>query len=260
MATGVLPLALGRATRLVRYLIGSDKEYDATIAFGFTTDSFDVTGTETSRTNLEPSRPAVSAALGMLTGTYLQTPPPFSAKKIRGQRAYALARSRRAVELTPVPVTVSRAELIETGEGWARVALTCSAGFYVRTFAHRLGEIVGCGACLDALRRTRSGPFRQEAAIPMGALQDPGRVEASLVPMERLLPDCRAVRVNERGREDVRHGREITEDRYDPVNPGPAPPGRPEEPVRILDADGALVALAAPGRARGSLHPSVVLI
>src|SRR5688572_6179484 len=136
MATGVLPLAVGRATRLVRFLTASEKEYDATIRFGLTTDSYDVTGQETSRTGRQPDRDAVLRALASLTGEYLQTPPAFSAKKVGGKRAYALARAGRvppgtgaasggpAIQLAPVPVTVARAELVAFEGALARVALT----------------------------------------------------------------------------------------------------------------------------------------
>ena len=97
LATGVLPLACGRATRLVRFLTASDKEYLATVRFGMTTDSYDVTGTETSRSALRPDRDAVTRALASLTGSYLQTPPAFSAKKVAGRRAYDMARREEAV-------------------------------------------------------------------------------------------------------------------------------------------------------------------
>ena len=110
LATGVLPLAVDRATRLVRFLTASDKDYDAIIRFGFTTDSYDVTGAETSRTDRIPSADAMVAALATLTGDYLQEPPAFSAKKVAGQRAYDLARQSTPVVLRPVPVRVTRAD------------------------------------------------------------------------------------------------------------------------------------------------------
>jgi tRNA pseudouridine55 synthase len=111
LATGVLPLACGRATRLVRFLTASDKDYEATIRFGMTTKSFDITGEETSHSGDIPSREAVLAAIDQLRGEYLQTPPAYSAKKVGGRRAYDFARDEEEVVLTPVPVTVSRAEL-----------------------------------------------------------------------------------------------------------------------------------------------------
>src|SRR5688572_22860671 len=108
MATGVLPLAIGRATRLVRFLSSSDKDYDATIRFGLTTDTYDITGTEASRSGRTPDIDSVLRALDQLRGDYLQMPPPFSAKKIGGKRAYDLARQQREVTLASVPVRVAR--------------------------------------------------------------------------------------------------------------------------------------------------------
>ena len=253
LATGILPLAVGRATRLVRFLTASDKDYDATIRFGVTTDSYDVTGTETSRTDLEPSRDALLAAIQALTGDYLQPPPPFSAKKIEGRRAYRLARLGRPVALTPVPVRLPRADLLEFAEGRARVALTCSAGFYVRSFAHALGKLAGTGACLEALRRTRSGEFGLDVAIPMERLQVVSDTAASLVALEALLARFPAVTLTDSGRAHVSHGRELSPKDY---TDGPVDSAW----VRLFDGTGALVALATPGHTRGSLHPSVVLV
>jgi tRNA pseudouridine55 synthase len=253
LATGVLPLAVGRATRLVRFLTASDKDYDATIRLGVTTDSYDVTGTETGRTNLVPSRDALLAAIEALTGDYLQTPPAFSAKKTEGRRAYRLARLGQTVTLTPVPVRVSRADLLECAEGCARVTLTCSAGFYVRSFAHALGELAGTGACLEALRRTRSGEFGLDVAISMARLQDVSDAGMSLVALEGLLAHFPAVTLTDRGRAHVSHGREL--------GPGDYADGHGDSAwVRLLDRTGALVALATPGQTDGSLHPSVVLV
>jgi tRNA pseudouridine55 synthase len=253
LATGVLPLAVGRATRLVRFLTSSDKDYHATIRFGVTTDSYDITGTETGRTGAMPSHDAVLEAVRALTGEYLQPPPAFSAKKVEGRRAYRLARQGLSVALPPVPVHVTGADLLEFSGACARVALTCSAGFYVRSFAHSLGEITGTGACLEALRRTRSGDFTLDAAVSMEALGDPASASGGRVPLDALLPGFPAVILTERGRDHVAHGREVVPGDYAAAPSDPAW-------VRLFDAAGALVALATPGETPGSLHPSVVLI
>jgi tRNA pseudouridine55 synthase len=253
LATGVLPLAIGRATRLVRFLTASDKDYLATIRFGMTTDSYDITGAETGRTGTAPSRDAVLDGIRELTGDYLQTPPAFSAKKVEGRRAYALARQDQAVTLTPVPVRVARADLVEIDGSCVTVTLTCSAGFYVRSFAHSLGDLTGAGACLEALQRTRSGDFTLDTALPMDALQDPSRVAAGMVPLARVLGRFPAITITDHGRAHVSHGRELGPD--DVTGPIEA-----AEWTRLLDAAGTLVALATPGRTPGSLHPSVVLI
>jgi tRNA pseudouridine55 synthase len=274
LATGVLPLVCGRATRLVRFLSASDKEYEATIRFGFTTDTYDITGEETSRTGAAPGREALLKALDALTGEYLQMPPAYSAKKVGGRRAYDFARKDETVELTAVAVRVSGV-VVKAFEGEsATISLTCSAGFYVRAFAHSLGEILGTGACLAALRRTRSGEFGLEGAVSLDELsRDDSREDqlaSWLIPMEQLLPGLPAVRLTGEGLLRVSHGRMV--EAADLVAPGPKDPAYaaetsrragpldPPEWVRLLDPGGALVALATPGVAPGSLHPSVVLI
>jgi tRNA pseudouridine55 synthase len=250
LATGVLALACGRATRLVRFLTASDKDYDATIQFGMTTDSYDVTGAETSRSDRRPDRDAVTRALATLTGSYLQMPPAFSAKKIGGRRAYDLARRDAPVELTPAPVTVTRTELLELGGDSARVTLTCSAGFYVRTFAHSLGSAVGTGACLAALCRTRSGDFTLAEAIDLERLAQDGQAAAqAIVSMDRLLTGFPVFALTAEARERVSHGQEIDG----------SVSGTPEW-VRLTDTEGHLVAVAKAGSRPGSLHPAVVLI
>ena len=270
LATGVLPLALGRATRLARFLSASDKDYEATIRFGLTTDSYDITGAETGRTDAAPSRDEVLGALDSLRGDYLQTPPAYSAKRVEGRRSYDLARRDEAVALAPAPVRVARAELLEVAGAQARVAITCSAGFYVRSFAHALGETVGTGACLETLRRTRSGEFGLDAAVSLEELQD-SRVLASVIPLEELLPGFPAVSVTDHGRAFVSHGRVIGSGDYisqsgagldgPPRGPqGSAPRWPGAEWVRIFDSGGALVALGTKGQAPDSLHPAVVLI
>lgn len=256
IATGVLPLACGRATRLARFLSASDKDYVATIVFGVTTDTYDVSGAETGRSGAQPSRAALDAALAQLRGEYDQVPPAYSAKKVGGRRAYEMARDDEPVELRPVRVRVTRAEIDEFTGDRAVVALTCSAGFYVRSFAHALGGLVGTGASLEELRRTRSGDFGLEGAASLEDLaEDPENASGWLVPVDHLLTRFPAVRLTEEGRLRVSHGREV----------GPAQgalPGQasPAEWFRLVDERGQLVALAQPGAAPGSLHPAVVLI
>jgi len=265
LATGVLPLAIGRATRLVRFLTSSDKDYLATIRFGATTDSYDADGEETSRSDTHPDRSALDEAVQGLRGRYAQMPPAFSAKKVAGTRAYELARRKQEVVLTPVPVDVSRAEVVAF-DGWsAQVALTVSAGFYVRAFAHSLGQAVGTGAYLQGLQRTRSGEFRLEEAMALDDLStdDDGvgardgsheRVLDWVIPMDRLLSSFPAVRVTDEGRVWVGHGRALTAEQYEQCE-GPAS----GDWIRLFDSSGHLLAVATPGSSPGSLHPTVVL-
>jgi len=267
LATGVLPLACGRATRLVRFLSAAEKEYDATILFGVTTDTLDVTGEEVNRSGDVPSREALVTALRSFTGEQMQVPPAYSAKKIGGRRAYELARRAEPVALDAVPVRVSRIELIEYGHDRCHVSLTCSAGFYVRALVRDLGEQCGTGACLEALRRTRSGEFTLEEAVdldtlgpirdrtnPESRIANPG-LQTVLIPMERLLPAFPAVTVTAEGLTRVSHGQPVR-----PVDLAAGTDHATSEWVRLLDTGGSLIGLGTPHPHSGSLHPEVVLI
>jgi tRNA pseudouridine55 synthase len=258
LATGVLPLACGRATRLVRFLVSSDKDYEATVRFGMATDTYDITGSETSRSGRVPERADVEAALISLRGEYLQMPPAYSAKKVAGERAYVRARRDEAVTLAPAPVRVTRAELVELTGHSARIDITCSAGFYVRTFAHSLGELVATGACLEALRRTRSGEFSVDQAVELEHLRQSSRaVTERWISLERLLPSMPSVRLNSEGRKRVTHGQmlgatHVLEARTTRTAPGSW--------FRLFDEEGQLVALGTVDSDGEFLHPAVVLI
>jgi len=274
LATGVLPLACGRATRLVRFLTASDKDYEATILFGVTTDTLDITGEETSRSGRTPTSEALAAALRSFEGEHMQVPPAYSAKKVGGRRAYEFARRDEPVELAAVPVRVSRLELLECAHrstvlgGRARIALTCSAGFYVRALVRDLGEQLGTGATLEALRRTRSGEFTLDEAIDLNGLtrgrldpSDPGSripdpvLETLLIPMEKLLTGFPSVIVTAEGLTRVSHGQHVR-----PADVAGTLPSRAAAWVRLLDGGGTLVGLGTPQPVSGFLHPEVVLI
>ena len=276
LATGVLPLACGRATRLVRFLTASDKDYEATILFGVTTDTLDVTGEETSRSGRTPSRESLVTALKSFEGEQLQVPPAYSAKKVAGRRAYEFARRDEPVVLAPAPVRVSRLELLEFGRdrpsttlgASCRIALTCSAGFYVRSLVRDIGERLGTGACLEALRRTRSGEFTLDEAVDLEGIgrrrldpSDPGSripdpaLESLLIPLERLLPGFPAVTVTAEGLTRVSHGQQLR-----PADIAGTMPGGSFDWVRLMDAEGSLVGLGTRMAVSGFLHPEVVLI
>jgi tRNA pseudouridine55 synthase len=147
---------------------------------------------------------------------------------------------------------VTRADLLRFDGEDAAVAVTCSAGFYVRSFAHDLGQRLGTGACLAALRRTRSGQFTLDDAVSIDELQS-GNAMGRVRPLESLLPSLPSIRVTGEGRERVGHGRELEAGHYDR-------PAVDAAWVRLLDSEGRLIALAQPGTRPGSLHPAVVLI
>ena len=255
LATGVLPLAIGRATRLVQFLAASEKDYTARIRLGLTTDTYDITGREVARADARVTPEAVARELETMKGGYLQAPPPYSAKKVANRRAYDLARAGNPVQPAAVPVSVFRLELVGLEADVATVEVTCSAGFYVRSLAHDLGQRLGIGACLEALRRTRSGEFALEQAVTVSMLVSESAAAAShVLPIERLLPQLPAVTVTPEGEKRVSHGREV-----DPAHLAGELPGSSDW-VRLMSPTGTLLALAKPRGTVASLHPSVVLI
>ena len=259
LATGVLPLVLGSVTRLAQYLSSADKAYLADVRFGFATTTYDALGAPTGGAvpdgaPFELDAGTIEGALGPFRGTYLQMPPAFSAKKIAGRPAYELARAGQVPELKAVQVTVSALEVIDQQGATARLRVVCSSGFYVRTLAHELGERLGCGAHLSALRRTRAGTFELKDAITLEEIEAAGvAIGDRLLAPERLLTDMPAARLSADGATKARHGAAI----------GPAA-WRGDELVtsgkmRLLDDAGGLLGIGElrPG---GLLHPVLVLV
>lgn len=184
LATGLLVVLVGQATRLSEYLIEKDKAYTATVRFGRTTDTYDAEGALTAESGQVPERDALEAALGAFRGPILQQPPAYSAIKRGGQKAYELARRGEQVMLAPRPVTIQALTLVDWTPPDAVLQVVCSAGTYIRSLAHDLGQAVGSGAHLAALRRTASGEFQVDDATPLAALEA-GPVE--LRPMDTAL-------------------------------------------------------------------------
>ena len=213
MATGVLPLVVGRATRLAQFFSSGEKTYDARVQFGWATDTYDREGSPTSQP-VAPrfTRAELEAVLAQFRGTILQTPPPFSAKKIAGTPAYRLARRHIAVELEPVEVRVPSLDLVEFDGTTARICVRCSAGTYLRGIAHDAGQRLGCGAFLTALRRTLSGEFTEGQARSLEALEELARGDAlgqALIPAASVLPEIPNAIVDALTAGDIRHGKDF---------------------------------------------------
>jgi tRNA pseudouridine55 synthase len=255
LATGVLPLVIGRATRLAQFLSSDDKEYVADVIFGVSTTTYDALGETLPSESTGPVDLAkLESALREFRGTYLQRPPAFSAKKISGKPAYELARSGVAPELKSAEVTVTALEVLERGENSARLRVECTTGFYVRTLAHELGQRLGCGAHLAGLRRTRAGAFELSDAVPLATLEHEASASAArIVPLERLLPGLPAVVLTEEGVRRMSHGNLL------PSSTQKSREGDFEGPVRLLDEGGRLIGIAEP-EPGGSLHPVIVLM
>ena len=198
MATGVLPLVLGRFTRLAQYFSSAEKSYAGTIHFGFATDTYDAEG-EVAGPRVEPELTIeqVRAAASRFHGEMQQMPPPFSAKKIAGTPAYKLARAGKPVELKPAVIRITSFEIVEMEGAEARFAMSISSGGYVRSVAHELGKDLGCGAHLSSLRRTRAGPFSLDEACTLEALEraagNAPALETHCIHPRKLLPEMPAV-------------------------------------------------------------------
>src|SRR3984957_820682 len=184
MATGVLPLLLGKYTRLAQFFAMAEKTYEGTIRFGFATDTFDAEGTPAGEPlPLTQTFDELRTLASRFGGEMQQTPPIFSAKKINGVPAHKLARAGKPVEVKPARIFIHRFELLSLDpvEQSAQFSMQVSAGGYVRSVAHELGQLAGCGAHLASLRRTRAGAFTQEQSITLDELKalagTPGAIE-----------------------------------------------------------------------------------
>ncbi len=316
MATGVLLLVLGKATRLAKFLTASDKSYDAVVRLGFATDTADALGQAIGPISESPmpSRGEIDAALDAFRGTFMQRPPAFSAKKIDGQRSYKLARKRAADARlkpsrydgpdprdlldprdlpdpsdlpdppdlpdprdlpgppalpAPASVTAHAIRIVSVDGDQVTLGLDCSAGFYVRSLAHDLGERLGIGGHLAALRRTRTGGFGLDHAITLDAAErDPAGAAATVVPLAGMLSNVAAIVLTASGVERVTHGRDIDPRDRSMTEPSALSPEPSFQPsvvtphpiVRLLDPGGNLIAIGRPVGAGGLLHPSVVLV
>ena len=236
MATGVLPLCLGEATKVAGFITEGDKAYDATVRLGAETDTQDAEGQVTTRAPVPPLTPALlESALARFRGSFDQMPPMYSAVKVGGKRLYELARAGEEVERAARHITVYELVLRDFSADRLQLSVRCSKGFFVRTLAFDLGRALGCGAHLEALRRTNSGPFTLAQALPLAdlpALAREGALAPRLVTMSDALVELPEVRVGAAEAQRVSHGV--------PVEVPAGLPGR----VRVMGPDGALLAVA----------------
>ncbi len=213
LATGVLPIALGEATKTVPFLMDADKTYRFTVEWGRTTASFDREGQVTATSDVRPGRAEVEAALAGFVGEILQVPPAFSAVKVDGERAYDLAREGVAVELEPRPVVIHAARITAQPDAdHVEIEIDCGKGTYVRALVRDLAEKLGACAHVSALRRTRVGAFRDENAITLEKLEqscDSGDRLEALLPVETALDDIPALAVTQEDAFRLAQGRAI---------------------------------------------------
>jgi tRNA pseudouridine55 synthase len=213
LATGVLPIALGEATKTVPFLMGADKTYRFTIAWGATTASFDREGEVTDRSDVRPTLQAVAEALPAFVGEILQVPPAFSAIKVDGERSYDLARAGLAVELKARPVTIHAARVSGAADAdHVEIEIDCGKGTYVRALVRDLAVALGACGHVSALRRTRVGGFGADRAIGLELLEDLGhkaRLLEALLPVETALDDIPALAVTAEDAFRLKQGRSI---------------------------------------------------
>jgi tRNA pseudouridine55 synthase len=276
-ATGVLVLLLGRATRLAQFLSGAEKEYEATIRLGYSTDTGDLTGArregegvdETAKDCAAVTREELESALAPLRGEIEQVPPMYSAKKVGGKKLYELARRGEEIEREAVRVSVREFEIIADGDGSfmksngdatcdVRARVVCSAGTYVRALAESVGAALGAGAHLAALRRTRAGEFPIERAVTLESLQrfveEGPPVENGaefLLPIEAALPHMPAAHLTAEEARRVRHGAAVGARGAEGLEDGAR--------VALFDEGGALLAVGSYDSERGAFRPRVML-
>ena len=278
LATGLLVMLVGPATRLSQFLVSDEKEYIADVRLGVATRTYDAASLDETAVRYPIadgrwSMPAeLETILDRFRGTFLQTPPAFSAKKVAGVRAYEHARQDQKVELEAVPVTVRELQVVPASDiayrlsdidarGLLRLRVVASSGFYVRSLAHDLGIALGCGAHLEALRRTRAGRFRIEDAATLDVLEAAGdRAADRTVSMNALLGAYPAVTLTAEGLRRAGNGNALAPDvfRLAADSAGTVPDLRSGDRVRVLDAAGEVLSVAE-RRADGLLHPLLVL-
>ncbi len=230
MATGVLPVFVGRATRAVEFLEAADKEYEAGLRLGLTTDTQDTTGTVLETCSVEASEEDVRAAVLALVGEREQLPPMYSAVKVGGKALYAYARAGKTVERKTRRITVFDATPLGFFGEEYRFRVTVSKGAYIRTLCDDIGRSLGCGAAMSSLRRLRAGPFRLEDCVALREVEERG--EACLLPLDSLFRTYPGLELTEEQTQRVLCGSGFALD-------------GPEGTFRLYAPDGAFLALAA---------------
>ncbi|MCK5645668.1 MAG: tRNA pseudouridine(55) synthase TruB [Anaerolineales bacterium] len=250
-ASGVLVLCLGQATRLSEYLSTSEKRYLAVIRFGASTRTYDSEGDILHETGSVPKRKDIEEALFEFRGEISQVPPPYSAIKVQGKRAYQLAREGKPPELNARKVIIHELKLISYKKPDLTLEIECSAGTYIRSIAHDLGEMLSTGAHLAELKRLKAGPFTIDDAIPLPKLEVGLMVdkwERYVIPAADALPDFPVVKINQKNLDLIRHGHRIP---ADPSSSGMA---------RGISSDGELVAILEAVEDGTHWHPRKVFL
>ncbi len=206
MATGVLPVFVGRATRGVEFFEHAEKTYEAVLRLGISTDTEDITGTVLESRPVTCTQEEFLAVLPRFRGEILQVPPMYSALKVNGQKLCDLARKGTQVERKPRPITIFQLECLEFSGDRARLLVRCSKGTYIRTLCKDLGEALGCGGCMEALRRTTAGEYTIAEAVPLQTLLDAQDPEPFLRPVDTMFRGYPRITLTEKQEFRCRNG------------------------------------------------------
>jgi len=257
LATGVLPVCLGQGTRIIRFLQDATKAYRAQIEFGVATDTYDATGNIISQGDpSDISRKKLLSALASFTGEIQQTPPMYSAVKHGGKPLYQLARSGIQVERKSRPAQIYNMKLINWQPPLATIEVECGKGTYIRSLAHDLGQLLGCGANLKSLARLRCGLFGIEEAVSVPQLEDGfgyGYWQQFIYPIDIVLLNCAAMVVGDATEEDIRNGRPLAFEDEDSL-----PNASSGECCRVYTSDGSFLAMLHFDGERGQWQPDKV--
>ena len=212
MATGVLPVFVGRGTRAVEFFEHAEKTYETVLRFGITTDTEDITGTVLTQNPVAVSRDALEAALQNFRGEIQQVPPMYSALKVNGQKLYELARKGKEVERKSRTITIHKLELLDFTGDTATLRVACSKGTYIRTLCKDIGESLGCGGCMESLRRVAAGAYEIGEAVPLQTLIDCENPENYLRPVDSMFTAYTAVTLTEKQALRCRNGNSFSID------------------------------------------------
>lgn len=193
MATGVLPVFVGRATRAVEFFEHAEKTYETVLRLGITTDTEDMTGTVLTEENVSFTEEQLQETLAAFRGEILQVPPMYSALKVNGQKLCDLARKGKTVERQPRTITIHELSLVEWGENTLRLWVRCSKGTYIRTLCKDIGEKLGCGGCMESLRRVAAGEYTIDEAVPLQTLLETEKPEDYLRTVDTMFRNYPAV-------------------------------------------------------------------
>jgi len=267
LATGLILIAVGKATKLFPYFSKTDKVYKGGIRLGFSTDTYDSTGKATSSESKKyPEKDNLAEAMKKFEGRIQQVPPPYSAKKYKGKPLYKLARGGKEFELRPSQLFIHYFRLINYNPPFIECEIKCSSGTYVRSLAHDLGQIIGCGAHLYELLRTQVGNFQLKEGFSiekLNQLAQEGKIKKFLIPLEFLLPEFPKIILQDRGSALVKNGNIVFAEDILKVMQGETSSSsnlsEKEKIFRMFNGDGKLVALAKKNTEKNGFHPFLVI-